>query len=445
MQSLRIAYRNVLRQFKRTALLGGAIAFGFFIFTLLTGFTNGLLDNVSENFAATSGGHIYVSGSEVSDLGSEISVVRDSEVLTAALTSIEDNVLSANTRSSARVSIIFGSSEETLTLDGVDFQQEAGVLEGLSFATGSAEEFLATPNGILVPEEMLTDLGVLVGENVILKTTTISGQQNIADVVIAGTLVEQNLFAPGAPSFGYAHIDMLNELLGMDVDQYQTLNVYLNDLALLESSTDTLHTSLRAAAPVEPREDNRGGLPDPAEALGFGGLASIDEDERWEGTKFEVTNLNDNLDNINALVDIINQIGLIIFIVIIVIIMVGVTNSYRMVMIERTAEIGIMRAIGVHKAGIRNIFVWEALLVAASGALLGLLLAGLAMLLMSGINFGTTSAFSLFLNQGHMRFILPTLATLRNILLICGMSAAAVYLPARAAAQLQPAEALRTG
>ncbi|MEM7738691.1 MAG: FtsX-like permease family protein, partial [Deinococcota bacterium] len=434
MQSLRIAYRNVLRQFKRTALLGGAIAFGFFIFTLLTGFTNGLLDSVSENFAATSGGHIYISGSEVSDLGSEISVVRDSEVLTEALTSIEDNVLSANTRSSARVSIIFGSSEETLTLAGVDFGQEIGVLEGLSFALGSTEEFLGTPNGILIPEEILEDLGVLVGENVILKTTTISGQQNIVDVVVAGALVEQNLFAPGASSFGYAHIDMLNELLGMDAGQYQTLNVYLNDLALLESSTDTLYSSLQAAAPIEPRDDERGGLPNPAEALGLGGLASVDEADRWEGTKFEVTNLNDNLDNINALVGIINQIGLIIFIVIIVIIMVGVTNSYRMVMIERTAEIGTMRAIGVHKAGIRNIFVWEALLVAASGALMGLVLAGLTMVIISSINFGTASTFSLFLNQGHMRFILPTITTLRNIVLICGMSAAAVYMPARAAA-----------
>ncbi|MEM7734728.1 MAG: hypothetical protein AAF267_02975, partial [Deinococcota bacterium] len=80
-----------------------------------------------------------------------------------------------------------------------------------------------------------------------------------------------------------------------------------------------------------------------------------------------------------------------------------------------------------------------------SGALVGLLIAGLAMLLISSINFGTASTFSLFLNQGHMRFILPTVTTLRNIVLICGMSAAAVYLPARAAAQLQPAEALRAG
>ena len=61
------------------------------------------------------------------------------------------------------------------------------------------------------------------------------------------------------------------------------------------------------------------------------------------------------------------------------------------------------------------------------------------------IDFGTTGTFSLFLDQGHLAFGLSLLSTLGNISLICLLSAAAVYLPARAAAQLQPAEALRAG
>lgn len=445
MQSLRIAYRNVLRQGKRTALLGGAIAFGFFIFTLLNGFTAGLLDSVAENFADASGGHIYVAGSEVSDLGSEISVIRDRAAVEAALRSIDEQILSYNTRSSARASIIFGSKEESVTLEGVNFAQESDFIDSLSFAEGSKDAFLANPNGILLPEETLEDLGIEVGESVILKTTTINGQQNVGDAVVVGSLVAQSLFVPGAPIFGYGHIEMLNGLLNMSGDQYQTLNIYLNDLEAIDSATKTLHTELARTTTVEPREENRGfAPPDPSE-LGFGGLSSVDEGERWEGTRFEVTNLNDNLEGINALVGVINAIGLIIFLVIIVIIMVGIMNSYRMVMIERTAEIGTMRAMGVHKGGIRNIFIWEALFVALSGTLIGLLVAFLAMGGVGLINFGTGSAFSLFLNQGRMNFTISPLGTLGNILLICLMSAAAVYLPARAAAQLQPAEALRVG
>lgn len=444
MQSLRIAYRNVLRQAKRTALLGGAIAFGFFIFTLLNGFTSGLLNSVSGNFADASGGHIYIAGSEVSDLGSEISVIRETDAIEAALSSIEEHILSYNTRSSARASIIFASQEESISLEGVNFAQESSFIDSLSFAEGSKDAFLANPKGILLPEDMLEDLGIEVGENVIIKTTTINGQQNVGDAVVVGSLVAQNLFIPGAPTFGYGHIEMLNELLNMTSAQYQTLNVYLNNLALIDKATTTLHAELTRMTNVEPREERSFGPPSP-DQLGFGGISSVDEDERWEGTKFEVTNLNDNLEPINALVGIINGIGLMIFLIIIVIIMVGIMNSYRMVMIERTAEIGTMRAMGVHKAGIRNIFMWEALFVALSGTVVGLVIALLAMGGISLINFGTDQAFSLFLNQGRLAFNWSFLATLGNVLLICIMSTAAVYVPARAAAQLQPAEALRAG
>ncbi len=442
MQSFRIAYRNVLRQVKRALLLGGAIAFGFFIFTLLNGFTGGLLDSVSKNFADLSGGHIYISGTEVSNLGSEISVIRDTQTAESALAALVDQVLSYNTRSSARASLIAGSKQETLQLEGVNLSQETDFIDSLHFSQGSAEEFLKNPIGILVPEKFLAKLGIEVGESIVVKTTTINGQQNVGDVIVVGSLKSQDLFAPGASAFGYAHIEYLNKLLDMSSSQYQTLNIYLKDLATIDLATTEVLGALAQSATVKPREEQTFGPPSPAQ-LGFGGLSSVAENERWKGTKFEVTNLNDNLQGIDALVGVINYTGLVIFLIIIVIIMVGIMNSYRMVMLERTAEIGTMRAMGVQKAGIRNIFIWEALIVSFSGTLLGL---GLALITMAGIslfNFGIDSSFSLFLNQGQMQFKLSFLRIMGNILLICVMSLAAAYVPARAAARLQPAEALR--
>jgi putative ABC transport system permease protein len=113
-----------------------------------------------------------------------------------------------------------------------------------------------------------------------------------------------------------------------------------------------------------------------------------------------------------------------------------------MVMIERTAEVGTMRAMGVQKAAIRNIFIWEALLIALGGALVGLVAAFLFMGGMGLLSFDTT-AFSFFLDQGRVRFAVAVFETLGNVVLLCLMSIAAVYIPARAAANLRPAEALR--
>jgi len=437
-QPLRIALRNVVRHRKRTLLLGGAVAFGFFIFTLVNGFTGGLLDTVESNLANAFGGHIYVSGTEVSELGSEISVVRDTAYVDAALTVIKDQIASYNTRSAANASLIFGSKEETQFLVGVEIDQEAGFLDSLTFAEGDPEAFRATETGILLPTEMIEKLDLEVGESIIVKAPTINGQLSIGDFIITGSFQSQEDFGFAV---GYTHIKSLNTLLDMEAGQFQTLNIYLKDLGEVEQATDALYAELGSLAPVVPRDIDTSSR-DFALAFGLGGLISVDEADRWEGTKFDVTNVDDNLEGLNALVNVMNAIGLTIFLIIILIIMVGVMNSYRMVMIERTPEIGTMRAMGVQRGGIRNIFIWEAFFIAFGGAISGLILALLVMGGLGLIAFGP-SDFSFFLDRGHLQFAITVPETLGNILLICVMSVASVLIPARAAARLKPAEALR--
>jgi len=442
MQPLRIAFRNVSRHLKRTLLLGGAIAFGFLVFTILNGFTGGLLETVEGNVANVLGGHIYVSGSEVSEQGSEITVIRDTAAIKDALHAIEDQVLSYNTRSSANSSLIFGSREETLNLVGVDFSQEQDFLDNLDFVAGTPQHFLDNETGILLPEDIIDKLGLEVGESILIKTTTINGQQNVVDAVVVGSLGSQEGFGV---SVGYTHIAMLNSLLDMEPGQFQTLNIYVNDLGKLEATTDALYQELASRAEVEPRSTNgNGSRRNFARAFGFSRLSRVDENERWLGTKFSISNLDERTTGITALVGVMNNIALVIFLIIIGIIMVGIMNSYRMVMIERTAEIGTMRAMGVQKTGIRNIFVWEALFIALGGALVGLVVALLSMGGISLVDFGPSN-FSFFLDQGHLQFTVTFIKILGNMFLLCAMSVVSVFLPAQAAANLRPAEALRAG
>ena len=440
-QILKIAYRNVLRQRKRSLLLGSAVAFAMFVFTLLSGFTGGLRGNVSNNFADMLGGHLYVSGSEVSPSGREANIVRDTATLAEALTSVDAFVLSSNTRSSARVSVIFGSNQETLQLTGVSLDQEPAFPDSLTLVEGSAERFAPSPSSILLPEEVVADLGVELGESVTVRTTTVTGQQNVGEAVVVGSLAAQGNLIQGVPSTGYAHLPALNELLGVEARQYQTLNLTLRDLDDLATVTGTLQAELERLGTVEPRDEGGSGLPDPSQLFSFSG--SVDEAERWQGTKYKVTNLSDRISPIAALVTLMNALGGSVFAVILVIIMVGLTNAYRMVMLERVSEIGTMRAVGVQRSDIRNIFLWEAALVALGGAVVGLGLALLAMGGLSFVNLGAEGAFGPFLDQGRLSFVLPLLTPLSNVTLICLLCASAVYLPARAAARLQPADALR--
>ncbi len=445
---MRIAFKNVLRHLKRSLLLGGAIGFGFFVFTLINSFTNGLSTTVERNFTDLFGGHVYVTGSEVSERGSEINVVKDTFAVEDAVYAIEDKIESFNTRSSAGTTMVYGTKEENQRIIGLNFSGESTFLETLNIIDGSLENFLENPNSVILPEDTVDKLDAIVGEILVVRTTTINGQQNVNDLVVAATIRTQEGFGGAS---GYGHIETVNQLLNMTPDQYQSFNIYLKDVNDIDFVTEELQKEIAFFAEVEPRAaatgpGGAGGAGGGARGGGFGrggGNRVVPEEERWFGTKFRVRNLNDNLTGIRSLINTMDRIGWIVFCVILAIIMVGIMNSYRMVMLERTAEIGTMRAMGVQKGGIRNIFIWEAFFTALGGALAGLLLALIAMFIFGQLDL-SAGRFSFFLSKGHLQFQTSILETARNIAILCAMAVASVYVPAMAAANLKPAEALRT-
>jgi putative ABC transport system permease protein len=110
----------------------------------------------------------------------------------------------------------------------------------------------------------------------------------------------------------------------------------------------------------------------------------------------------------------------------------GIANTLALSVADRTREIGVLRALGMHRAGIRSMIRLEALTVAAFGTALGLA---------SGI-FGAWAVGSLANGSiPQYSFTLPW----GTLLLTCALSLAAgvlaATLPARRAAHLSPLEA----
>ena len=65
MKLIKLALRNLLRQKRRSILLGSAIAFGILFITLINGFTGSFIENVGENFSHLLAGHIFIDGVEM--------------------------------------------------------------------------------------------------------------------------------------------------------------------------------------------------------------------------------------------------------------------------------------------------------------------------------------------------------------------------------------------
>jgi len=442
-QWARIAWRNITRQRKRTVLLAGAIAFAVFVITVVNGYTGGLVDAVRENFTQTFGGQIYISGAVLSPTGRQINVLRDTDVLLEAIEAADVDVEEMNYRSRTLANLIYGSSEVLQIVEGVDFAAEAQFRDTVRLVEGSWDE-MAEPGSILLPVPVVEQLDVAFGERVLLSVTTITGQRNVIELTLRGIAAE---VAGLGISSGYVQLADLNGALGLARGEYQTANLRLFDPGETDAATDRVVRELSIMASVyDPYADSEGeGSPAPMQMMRqIMGVGGSEATETWTGTRFTVSNINDTTDQLETVVGTLNIVAFVIFLVLLVITAVGITNSYRMVMMERTQEIGTMRAIGVKQRGIRWVFTLEALFVAVIGTAAGVALSGAVTSVVGLIEWSASTALNAFLVRGHLRASISIFAIVRNVAAILIMTVWAVSAPAKAAARLEPANALRT-
>ncbi|MCD6122706.1 MAG: FtsX-like permease family protein [Spirochaetales bacterium] len=452
---VKIAFRNINRQKKRTFLLGGAIAFGILIITVLNGFTGGLADNIKENFSAIFGGQIFITGSEITDSGRIVSVIRNDKIIDEAVKPVKDEIKSAHKHSRALAEVIFGSKTDRQRIDGIDWNVEKDFASSLPIVEGSVKD-LSNPKVIILPVSTAKRLGVEIGESILVRLSTITGQQNVGDFILAATVRDQESMGI---STGYANIDYLNSLLGMTPGEFQVYNIYLKSMENMDSVGDAIYAGLKKRAATEERlvttptaNDNSDAADSARQKNMRRSFASLmgssffnaKNIEPWEGTKYSLITLNDMMGEVTAMVQVINTIGLGIFVLLLIITMVGVTNSFRMTILERVREIGTMRAIGMQRNSVRNIFLLEAFFTALAGAIAGLIAAGVVMFIVSRVTFSSSSFMWFFLRNGRMTFTVLPVNVLVNLVILSLLSLLAAWNPAKKASKMEAAQALRT-
>jgi putative ABC transport system permease protein len=116
----------------------------------------------------------------------------------------------------------------------------------------------------------------------------------------------------------------------------------------------------------------------------------------------------------------------------VVIALIGIANTLALSIHERTRELGLLRAVGMHRRQLRGAVRWESLLIAVLGAVLGAVLA-------VGGAWGIVKALD---SEGVTRFTVPVtqLAVIMGAAGLAGVLAATG--PARRAARLNLLEAI---
>ncbi len=442
---IKIAFKNLNRQKKRSFLLGGAIAFGIMIVTVINGFAGAFIGNLAGNMADLFAGHVFVEGVEKSESKKVLEIIRDDKAVNEALAASGIDSRLVQRRSAADTTVVFEGKKSNQAVYGADFAGETYLRKRLVLKEGSYEDLLQ-PKSLVLSEKVAKKIKAQVGDKVLLQLKTVAGQNNVGEFTLRGLTFDMGIFSN---MIAYASQDYFNELLALGPNEYQLYGIMLDDLTKAESAKDALVAALKPRAQVFelPADEAAASSGSGAAAMmqsRYMKLNKLAKKETWEGTKYRVFTINDMISQVEQVSGVINTASVVILAVLFLIIMVGISNTFRMVMYERIKEIGTMRSLGMQRPSVKRLFLFEAGFLAAGGTIAGLAFSALVMAVLSLFDFGTATFFSLFLRSGHLTFSVGVGQTVLDFAIVLVLTLLAAFLPARKASRLEPAVALRT-
>lgn len=166
--------------------------------------------------------------------------------------------------------------------------------------------------------------------------------------------------------------------------------------------------------------------------------------KKWQATLIDVRTMYETASEPLKLEGVINLITFAAVLVLLVITLLGVVNTLRMTIRERTREIGTIRAIGMQRRDVLVMFLFETFFLALFASLVG---AGIALLAMAGISSipftMDDNPMGMFLVNSRLYFLPTAMGIAGNIMLILILAVVTAYFPSRRASKMAPGAALR--
>ncbi len=425
--SPRIAIRNLTRQKRRYSLLWAAVTLGFAVVILLSGSTGGMAAGLRRKASIYYAGDLTIIGlhgpEKYYDIGD---FERLSELVTR--TGLAYPVVPRGNVYSDGSVFFGGRTSRQKRVTGVDFESERGLLGGLDFVEGGIGGSDGN-DGILLSKATADAIGARVGDEILVMVPTFEDQRNTGAFVLRGIFKDASLFGSYT---AYCDLDGLNSAV-MHPTGITDVGIRLKPGVEAKLAAERIRAAMESAGlqvfPVVHRKDVYDGYK---------------KERDWNGVKYAILTLDAHLYEVRDFLAALDAVTYFLLAVFIAIVTVGITNTYRVLVFERTREIGTMRAMGLQRGGVKAIFLYESLGLGIAGSVAGFLAGILALQFVSAIDLSGVPGFQMFLERDRLRWELDPGLVAFEALVVCAAAVLAAWRPAARAAAVEPADALRS-
>jgi putative ABC transport system permease protein len=421
-----ISWRTFTRNVKRYRMLMFTSSIAVVLIISFLGLSNGILSGVTTKAKLFYTGDLTIQGFE----RNQKSIIGGREsVYAAVMESIPRNAIvverSIHYGSKAKL-FHSGRQVNQRRFLGVDWSQEKAVLADQDFGADFDFDKL-DGDSILISSVTARLLRAEVGDSVTVSLETFRSHINTGQFIVAGIFDESSFFGFSA----YLDRSRLNEIMREPVDRIHEIGIFLPESGNSAVLARRLQTNLSESLDVFPL---------------FRSKSEKDQALRgnWDGRRYIVVPLEVQLSALTDLIAALNVVIGLIVIVFLAIIVIGISNTFSMIVVERIREIGTMRAVGLTRFHAVYLFLFEAVFLGVTSTLIGVLLGVLLLSVGSpAIDFRLIPYSELFLINNTLQWQVSPYWIALIFLVVTGSSIFGALRPAVRAARIQPVEALR--
>jgi putative ABC transport system permease protein len=426
-----LAWRNLWRNRRRSLVTISSLAFGFAAITLFSGYvraTYNVLGNIAVHSEAI--GHLQINKKGWQTEGKlhpTRYLLKDAEIARiAAAVKRASPGAKVMPRLSAMGLLSNGQSSTIFVARGIapdDLATIRGPFRDLPGALSNER-----PHGVTLGEGLAQTLKLKVGDSASILASTVHGQANAADVDVTGTYNTSN--AMTNDKLILMPLDMTQEILDAK-GRAEALTVMLPVAPPPKHKISWEEAVRMAYQQVPPQAQETEALRIRVmEELSAAGLDKELEISTWQEMSAFYSQARVLFDMIFSMM----------LIVVVAIVVLSIANAMSMSVVERTREIGTLRAIGLRRSGITAMFVYEAALLVVLGTAAGVLLANLTR---HGVNAAeimyvppnNTQAVQVYIDFDMLRTVVAGIS-------LSALAVFAAFVPARRAARNSITESL---